>query len=167
MNINELRTLINDKKKELNLMLGSSRDGVTITKTKEMNGTEEILTPECNYMQKTCDMFNLTREIGRLKGTLALANANTLIDFAGLTIQQGIVYISELESALEYLTGAVNCAKPYTRRKDGYSNGALPYYEIVELNFNKEDMDGYIKDVKAEINNIKAAIERANAATQV
>lgn len=167
MTLSKLRLIIDDLKKDYNTRLYNIQGGATISKVKELNGNEEILSPPFDFKTELSAIDETSKEVARLSGILAKANNTTPISESD-TLQTALAKIQErrkLLDKIEYIISASKEAK--IRKTDGGLGSNSAFYEITELNFNKNELIAFKDDLKNEINYLELKIQEANNSTNV
>lgn len=165
--LSELRLKIDDLKKNYNDKLSALQTGSIINKIKELNGKEEILSPPFDFKAELMMIDEVSKEISRLNGLLAKANNTTFIDKID-TIQTALSKTQERRKFLDKLDTILSSSKERKLRKTDASFGSNnAYYDIIELNFDKNSLISYRDSLKQELNILEVKIQNSNNATSI
>lgn len=162
MNINELRTKVNTCEERLSRAIGKVSSSATKTSIKEFNGTVTCINSPDNADSLIEDVMKLSDELVETKGKLAYLNATAkLAD--GSTIQEALARLRSYRTFKTLFESLLN-QRPSTRRKsDGSISSQAAYYEMVELNFDKEKLQARYDELVNEIDSIENEIQVLNS----
>lgn len=165
--LSELRLRIDDLKKDYSNKLYALQGGATVSKIKELNGREEVLSTPFAFTTELKETEMVLNELTRLNGILAKTNNSTFIDEED-TIQTAIVKLQEKRKLLEKVDYIISSAKERKQRKsDGGFSNSTAYYEVVSLNFNKDKLTAFRDNLKSELNALEVKVQEANNSTRV
>lgn len=165
--LSELRLKIDDLKKEYSNKLYTLQGGATVSKVKELNGKEEVMSAPFDFEAELEALDKLSKEVARLSAVLAKANSNTEIDEVD-TLQTAITKAVERRKLLSKVEDVLTYSKENKKRKsDGGLGTNNAYYDVVELNFDKVKLTEFRDRLKSELNALEVKIQDANNSTKV
>jgi hypothetical protein len=165
--LSELRLRIDDLKKEYSNKLYTLQGGATVSKVKELNGKEEVMSAPFDFKTELEALDKTSKEVARLSAVLAKANSNTEIDEAD-TLQTAITKTVERRKLLDKVEYILSGSKERkVRKSDGGLGTNNAYYDVVELNFDKAELTEFRDKIKSELNALEVKIQEANNSTKV
>lgn len=160
MNVNEIRQKIDDLDRQYKEICSKLYDGATIKKIKELNGEVELLTEDIPDFDNLSDeLDSVSNEYVYYKTLLLEANNKIMINDTD-TIQAGIVKVQQLRKLHYQLSSLLNLKPGKIRKSDSNNNSA--YYQITELNFNKNVVAEKCESLLKDINLLELQISKAN-----
>lgn len=167
MKINELITYINTQQNKCNEAYNNLQRTSTMTSIKDVStGTKEVMTaytPE-DFSKALVDYTKCQENLRRAKVGLIKANNSTIIYQDIYTIQAAIIAIKTIRNEISALQTIVD-KQPFKQRKcDG--NGSS-YYQIMDLNFEPENIRIKIESLIAMVDDMENAITKANTEIDV
>lgn len=163
----ELRLLITDLEKSYTNKLYKLQSGATVTKIKELDGTEETMSTPFNFSEELILIDIDCSKLARYKGILSKANNQTSIDEVD-TIQTAIVKLQEKRKLLDKAEWILSNTKESKQRKaDGGLSSANAYYQVISLNFDESELSAYKDSLRSELNTLEVKIQNANNNTKV
>lgn len=163
--ISKLRLMIVEQGKKVNNMNYDLRINALKKAHKETTSTKvEYLSDPYDYEANLALIKAEILRLVELKNALMVANNSTLLKGHNLTISSAINLISEKRSLLNNLDQALMQRPSKVRRSE--QNG-MSYYEVSELNFDKEMVAAERDLIVEEINQLESLIDQANSETEV
>lgn len=169
VNLIELRLKIDSLKKEREAMLHTLKKNAVNTAIKELNGVTEVL-EQSEYPLETsiASVEELSKAIAQYSAILSKANSTVKLNVDCLdqdaTIQDGLCYLKEFRGLLLKITDVLDtCKESKTRKSDGtYGTVASSYYQLITLNYDKEGLVDYKRELEQRLDKIEVAIQAAN-----
>lgn len=120
---------------------------------------EKAEAPEYDYQQISDKLDELNEKICVVKHAINLFNATTMLEGIGMTIDQALVYLSQLSRKKARLDG-MRKRQPKTRINAGYGRNNLIEYEYInyDLELVRRDFD----KVSEEISKVQMALDFCN-----
>lgn len=164
MTINQIRQHINDLTDDLQTAQRELSTAVATIYQVELNSKEERPTTKPrDYMAAYQKMTTIEEELVKQKAELARLNASVEV-LDGLTIAASIPKLKLMRERLNRIQSHIDRNQEdetWHRRNDGPNTAS--YYEVVRLNFKREDLITSRDELRAEINELEEAIDRCNA----
>ncbi|MNL90981.1 hypothetical protein D3C81_07070 [compost metagenome] len=169
VNLIELRLKIDSLKKEREAILHTLKKNAVNTAIKELNGVTEVL-EQSEYPLETSIALveELSKAIAQYSSILSKANSTVRLNVDCLdqdaTIQDGLCYLKEFRGLLQKVTDVLDtCKESKTRKSDGtYGTVASSYYQLITLNYDKEGLGDYKRELEQRLDKIEVAIQAAN-----
>jgi len=167
ISLNQLRQMIGDQGRKVNDLNYELMDSATKTGHREASlpdGIIEYITDPLDYNETLGRIQKGLELLVLYKNKLTKANANTLLEGENMSIIDAINFNTEHRQFLKTLERSLG--QKATKYRRDTQNGSS-YYEIVELNFRKEDVEKLREEIKSRINQLEEKIDQANASTFV
>lgn len=176
MSLAELRLVLENKEKELAMLL-QRRNDCMVNVYKKTNGEKQLMHEEHEFTvdKLTEDIEALQKEIRKLRLCSTIANVNTLVDFTDggekITLQEAIYLIKQYRE--EVLTLRMMGEKKTTSkivdplRFSSGSNVDRSYEEITEPTYDTKKYRKKAEKMEKLITKLELAINKANLTTEV
>jgi len=178
MSLAELRLVLENKEKELAMLL-QRRNDCMVNVYKKTNGEKQLMHEEHEFTvdKLTEDIEALRKEIRKLRLCSTIANVNTMVDFVvdgekeKITLQEAIYLIKQYRE--EVLTLRMMGEKKTTSkivdplRFSSNSNVDRSYEEITEPTYDTKKYRKKAEKMEKLITKLELAINKANLTTEV
>ena len=162
--LSNLLLIINQKSKEMSSLRYDVMNNSVVTKDRELDGTETILTDVKDF-EEVLGIYKTELEaLTKYKNILAKMNATVEVK-DGMTIIEAINMVSSLRKELELFDTLANKTPSLGRKFDG--NGSNSYYRVVDLNYNIDLIKDERQSLVDRISELESAIQQVNATTFV
>lgn len=162
--LSNLLLIINQKSKEMSSLRYDVMNNSVVTKDRELDGTETILTDVKDF-EEVLGVYKTELEaLTKYKNILAKMNATVEVK-DGMTIIEAINMVSSLRKELEIFESLANKTPSLGRKFDG--NGSNSYYRVVDLNYNIDLVKDERQSLVDRISELESAIQQVNATTFV
>lgn len=162
--LSNLLLIINQKSKEMSSLRYDVMNNSVVTKDRELDGTETILTDVKDFEEVLGVYKTELESLTRYKNILAKMNATVEVK-DGMTIIEAINMVSSLRKELELFDTLANKTPSLGRKFDG--NGSNSYYRVIDLNYNIDLVKDERQSLVDRISNLESAIQQVNATTFV
>lgn len=160
--ISSLRNRISILETGLSDLYRSANMSLCTSKIRELDGTETVISaPEKKYEEVLACIDEYVVEIARLKGILARLNGTTKLS-NGMSISEAIYTLNGLRRLRSTLYEASMMSPSISRRSDSGMNGHA-YYDVRELNYDKNAVKGKYDKVTEEIAAMEDEIDKLNS----
>ena len=159
INLSSLMCLIDESEKQYSSLFFALKKHVLNTSVQELNGTTNIVEDnKKDFDEELSKVKELSNEISKLKGILYEKN-NSFKLSDGRTIQSAIVENSNLRKLKDNLQALLN----YRNLKQRVTEVNNSYFQIQEINYNKEDIKFQIQQLDQKIRNTDFEISKLNS----
>lgn len=159
INLSSLMCLIDESEKQYSSLFFALKNHVLNTSIQELNGTTNIVEDnKKDFDEELSKVKELSNEISKLKGILYEKN-NSFKLSDGRTIQSAIVENSNLRKLKDNLQALLN----YRNLKQRVTEVNNSYFQIQEINYNKEDIKFQIQQLDQKIRNTDFEISKLNS----
>lgn len=162
--LSNLLLIINQKSKEMSSLRYDVMNNSVVTKDRELDGTETILTDVKDFEDVLGVYKSELEALTKYKNILAKMNATVEVK-DGMTIIEAINMVSSLRRELELFDTLANKTPSLGRKFDG--NGSNSYYRVVDLNYNIDLVKDEKQSLVDRISELESAIQQVNATTFV
>ena len=121
-----------------------------------MVGEDPIL-PNYDYAETSGALLEYDDRIRKLKRLLAYANATTIVEGFGMTINEALIYLAQLNAKVRRYDYLISFQK-LTRKTVGI-DGKIEYTKIL---YDQEDAGRKLEEAKSEVIQLQMAIDRTN-----
>ena len=159
INLSSLMCLIDESEKQYSSLFFALKKHVLNTSVQELNGTTNIVEDnKKDFDEELSKVKELSNEISILKSILYEKN-NSFKLSDGRTIQSAIVENSNLRKLNDNLQALLN----YRNLKQRVTEVNNSYFQIQEINYNKEDIKFQIQQLDERIRNTDFEISKLNS----
>lgn len=159
INLSSLMCLIDESEKQYSSLFFALKKHVLNTSVQELNGTTNIVEDnKKDFDEELSKVKELSNEISILKSILYEKN-NSFKLSDGRTIQSAIVENSNLRKLKDNLQALLN----YRNLKQRVTEVNNSYFQIQEINYNKEDIKFQIQQLEERIRNTDFEISKLNS----
>lgn len=159
INLSSLMCLIDESEKQYSSLFFALKKHVLNTSVQELNGTTNIVEDnKKDFDEELSKVKELSNEISILKSILYEKN-NSFKLSDGRTIQSAIVENSNLRKLKDNLQALLN----YRNLKQRVTEVNNSYFQIQEINYNKDDIRFQIQQLEERIRNTDFEISKLNS----
>ena len=162
--LSNLLLIINQKSKEMSTLRYDVMINCTITKDRELDGTEQVLVDVKDFEEVLSKYKSELNTLTKYKNILAKMNATVKVK-ENMTVIEAINTVSSLRKELELFETLSSKVPSLSRKFDG--NGSSSYYRVVDLNYDIDVIKAEKQALVDEISNLETLIQQVNATTFV
>lgn len=163
ISLSELRLKIDDLQNTITNKSNELKHGAIMKSVKEISGHVETLSEPFDFDSNMVELERMKCELINLRRLLAQYNNSTKIDDHD-TIQSALIKADVKRDTLRTYELILK-NKEVKLRYDGSGLKGSAYYDIVSLNFSKEDLTAKVEALKEELNTLEVLIQNANTIT--
>lgn len=163
ISLSELRLKIDDLQKTISIKSNELKRGSVIKSVKELDGSVEKLSEDFDFNSGLIELSELKSELINLRRLLAQYNNSIKIDEHD-TIQSALIKIEVKRDTLRIYEDILKNRENKYRCDSSGSKGTA-YYDIVSLNFLKEDLTIKADELRNELNSLEVLIQNKNTST--
>ena len=159
INLSSLMCLIDENEKQYSSMFFVLKKHVLNTSIQELNGTTNVVEDnKKDFQEELAEVERLSKDIAKLKSILYEKN-NSFKLSDGRTIQSAIVENSNLRKLKDNLQTLLN----YRNLKQRVTEVNNSYFQILEINYNQEEIKSQIQRLDLKIRNTDFEISKLNS----